>query len=597
MPRGAGRIGWYLVWAVAFGSVGSSMYFVPGLLLQASGSGAPGVVGILSIAFLGLVTKEAELTRRHPSGGGAVSQVREVFGERAATLVGLLLLLDLALTVAVSVLVGVQQLEGALPPAWEAGFGRVVPGLSLAWIAIIVVLSVVGVRGLVSTGLGIGLLALTLNAILLVTAAVRGGADPEPVTLVSHSHATLGIGWLAFSGIEVCALLSPAMKEWGSTPTRALTALGVAVLATGPLLMWVTGGMPHALLRSAQLHLLPELAYQTGGPGLSLAVAAAGAGLLFFAAHAAITASFQVQTALVHTHAWPAEAITLSNRFQTPARAVVLAGVLSGGFLVATGADLRTLGHLYALAFTLSVGLGSAALDVQRWQDGRRGAGTVLGGCVTILLLTGAIGVASARPGLAVGLLVLLGLLGGFTHAVRLGAWSRWLRRIPGVSPPTDVRRSDQPFATLDQLRAQAAAMGPAPRAGILVASRGADPRVFREAVDRAKTRGLPQVHVIYVDEVPGLLYPQHALPTAEGLAVLASSCRTIRQLGLEPLPVWAMSHSAASSVAEAVVACGCDTVIIGATQRTLVWQALRGRFVQDLKLALPTEVRITVVG
>jgi hypothetical protein len=62
-------------------------------------------------------------------------------------------------------------------------------------------------------------------------------------------------------------------------------------------------------------------------------------------------------------------------------------------------------------------------------------------------------------------------------------------------------------------------------------------------------------------------------------------------------VPVWAMSHSAAVSVAEAVEACGCDTVIIGATQRTVVWQALRGRFVQDLKHAVPTEVRITVVG
>ena len=114
MPRGAGRIGWYLVWAVAFGSVGSSMYYVPGLLLHAAGPGAPALVGVLSIAFLALVLKEAELTRRHPSGGGAVSQVRETFGEVPAIAGGVLLLFDLALTIAVSVLAGVEQLDAAV---------------------------------------------------------------------------------------------------------------------------------------------------------------------------------------------------------------------------------------------------------------------------------------------------------------------------------------------------------------------------------------------------------------------------------------------------------------------------------------------------
>ena len=145
MPRGEGRIGWYLVWAVAFGSVASSMYFVPGLLLAAAGSGGAGLVVALSIAFLGLVAKEAELTRRHPSGGGAVSQVREVFGERIGILVGLLLVLDLGLTVAVSVVAAVEQLGGP------------VLGLALGWLGVIVVINIVGVRGIVPAGLGIGL--------------------------------------------------------------------------------------------------------------------------------------------------------------------------------------------------------------------------------------------------------------------------------------------------------------------------------------------------------------------------------------------------------------------------------------------------------
>lgn len=581
MPRGAGRIGWYLVWAVAFGSVASSMYFVPGLLLQAAGPGGAGLVAGLSIAFLGLVAKETELTRRHPSGGGAISQVREVFGERIATLLGLLLLVDLALTVAVSVIAAVEQIGGP------------VLGLALGWLAVIVAINIVGVRGIVSVGLGLGLIALGVNAVVLVSVGLHGGTTPERLTLTSWSHASLGLGWLAFSGIEVCALLSPAMKEWGSTPTRALTALGIAVLATGPWLMWLAAGLPHETLRLSRTHLLPELALSTGGPVLASCVAFAGAGLLLFAAHAALTASFQVQTVLISLRAWPAESGALSARFQTPAAGLVLSGLLSAGLMIAARGDIRTLGLLYALAFTLAAGVGSAALDVQRWRDGARGGGTLFGVGVTLLLLAGAVGVALAEPWTAgvVGGAVILGT--GVSILVGTGAWERALRRIPGVVPPTAVGRGDVPFLTLAQVREE-------PKGavrGILVASRGADPRVFREAVERARSRGLTRVHVIYVDEVPGLLYPQQAEPTADGLAVLASSSRTIRQLGLEPVLVWAISHSAALSVAEAVVACGCDTVIIGATQRTVVWQALRGRFIQELKQAVPTEVRITVVG
>lgn len=589
MPRGAGRIGWYLVWAVAFGSVGSSMYFVPGLLLQAAGSGAPAVVGLLSAAFLVLVMKEAELTRRHPAGGGAVSQVREVFGDRVGTVAGLLLLLDLSLTVAVSVVAGLAQVEGAMRGTpW---LGAATPLVAAVCITGIVALAVVGVRGVVEAGLGIGLVALSLNAAVLLSAVVQGGVHPEPVVLTSFSRTSLGLGWLAFSGIEVCALLSPAMKEWGSTPTRALAALGIAVLATGPWLMWLIGGLPHGVLRASSTHLLPELAYHTGGFGLSLAVASAGSGLLFFAAFAAITASYQVQLVLVDLRAWPADATPLSSRFQTPARAVVLAGLIAAAVLAVSGANIRTLGLLYALAFSGSVGLGSLALDVQRWRDGQRGLGFAAGAAISLLLLAGGVGVSLAEPWSALSLAGMLGLGGLIAGLVRSGYWDRAVAAIPGLAPPTEIARNPVQFLTLSQVREDPA------DAGILVASRGADPRVFREAVDRAKQRGLMRVHLVYVDEVPGLIYPQVAEPSAEGLAVLASSCRTIRQLGAEPVPVWAMSHSAAVSVAEAVRACRCDTVIIGATQRTVVWQALRGRFVQDLKRALPTHVRITVVG
>jgi hypothetical protein len=37
--------------------------------------------------------------------------------------------------------------------------------------------------------------------------------------------------------------------------------------------------------------------------------------------------------------------------------------------------------------------------------------------------------------------------------------------------------------------------------------------------------------------------------------------------------------------------------VVIGATQRTFLWQALRGKFIQDLLRQLPANIRLIVVG
>jgi nucleotide-binding universal stress UspA family protein len=78
---------------------------------------------------------------------------------------------------------------------------------------------------------------------------------------------------------------------------------------------------------------------------------------------------------------------------------------------------------------------------------------------------------------------------------------------------------------------------------------------------------------------------------------VLDAGCAVIRELGLEPAPVWGLSHSAPATVVDIAETLGCDTVIIGATQRTVLWHALRGKFIQELLRLLPAEIRLIVVG
>jgi nucleotide-binding universal stress UspA family protein len=299
-----------------------------------------------------------------------------------------------------------------------------------------------------------------------------------------------------------------------------------------------------------------------------------------------------VQLALQKREFLPEAIGVLSRRFQTPVRAILLCTLVPAAVVVLVQGDMALLGDLYAFGLLGAFVMTSVGIDVLRWKEGQRGALFWIGALTSAAVLL-AFGVnLYAKPMATVfgGGLTLLGM--GIAHGSHYGWLERLIEKIPGMVPPK-LAISPDGFHTFDQVRAMPKSSVP----GVLVASRGATRKLFQEAVDRAKGRGLNQLYLVYVDEVPGLLFPQLAQPTPEGITVLEAGCTIIRSLGMEPVPVWGLSHSAAQAVAEAAEACGCDTVVIGATQRTFLWQALRGRFIQEALRQLPAEIRLVVVG
>jgi nucleotide-binding universal stress UspA family protein len=261
--------------------------------------------------------------------------------------------------------------------------------------------------------------------------------------------------------------------------------------------------------------------------------------------------------------------------------------------LVAVQGNVVLLGELYAFGLLGAFTLKSVGVDVLRWRDSDRGATFWLGAATTVAVMVAfsvnlvAKPLATGLGGTIAGIGMLLGL------GTRTGTLDRLLQALPGFAPPRQIERAEVPFLTIAQAREQRRDGPP----GILVASRGATRKIFKEAVDRARSRGSDTLYLMYVDEVPGLFYPQLASPTPEGLTVLEAGSAIIESLGMKPVPVWALSHGAAESVAEAAEETGCDTVVIGATQRTVLWHALRGKFIQDLLGQLPADIRLIVVG
>jgi len=303
--------------------------------------------------------------------------------------------------------------------------------------------------------------------------------------------------------------------------------------------------------------------------------------------------NYHVQLALAQRSFLPEGLVALSRRFQTPHRAIILGAVIPVALLVATDADLLTLAGLYAFGLLGAFVLGSVGIDVLRWREGERGARFWVGVLTSLAVLL-AFGVNLVAKPMATsfgGGLALVGM--AVAVGTRTGWFDRLLERIPGFRPPV-VERAGAAIQSPMEARGMRREGDPP---GVLVASRGASQKLFREAVDRARARGEPRVYVLYVDEVPGLFFPQLAQPTPEGLTVLDSACAMIRELGGEPVPLWVISHSAAGAVSDAAEVCRCDTVVVGATQRTFLWQAMRGRFIQELLRQLPSEIRLIVVG
>lgn len=597
MSKGAGRIGWFLVWAVVFCDIGTSVYYVPGLLYGTTGDRAGFFVLATMLAFVLLCVKVVEVTRRFPGGGGVVSLAERAFSPFAGALGGQLIMVDYFLTVAISAVSGVYYLDSIVH------FGGVLLP-TLACLTVLCGLNIVGVKESAGVSMVLAVLALVVNLVVVGVTVftapmeVLARIPAEFATLPDLSATQLLVGysgaWLAFSGLESMSQIAPAMRDLGPTPRKGMIAVAASVILTAPALTFLSTASLDAHVKAHESErFISELAGLWGGLGLKTAVVLSASSLLLFAANTAIIGNYHVMMALVRGRFLPPSLGALSRRYQTPWRAIVVCTFVPVLVLIAVNANMVILGELYAFGLLGSFVLTSVGIDKLRWQDGQRGVGFWFG-VLTSLAVVVAFTVNLVAKPLATGFGVSLTAMGlGIAWLTRSGRLEALLERIPRLQPPREVDVTEASFLTLDSAVRQFGATGP----NVIVASRGATRKIFKEAVDRARARKLDHVFAIYVDEVPGLFYPQLAQPTPEGLTVLEAASTAIEAMGMRCVPVWTLSHSAAASVSDAAEQLGCDTVVIGATQRTMLWVALRGKFIGDLLAQLPQHIRLIVVG
>ncbi len=486
-----GSLGAFLCWAVVFADIGTSVYYVPGILYGPFQSRAALFVLMTLFVFVLLCVKYAEVTWRYPEGGGVVNVSSQALHPFAGLLGGLMILVDYFLTAALSALSGVLYLAVVMPSLLGVALYATVGALiSLC------ILNLLGIResarttAIVACFAGAGQLAVVVaTAIYLGPAgvvhsftAITHGPPLTPVLLLTG----FGAAFLAFSGLESVAQLAPAMREpRKKTAFRAMTAVVLTMAITSPLLtLWSTTLLDP---KADPNQFISLLGAQTAGRLLGDYVAVSGSLLLVFASNTAIIGAYHVFIALARMGFLP-RALERRNRWRvTPHWSILAAVAMPVAITVGAQANVNLLGDLYAFGLLGTFVLTCVSLDVVRWRERpawTAGAGAifVLGLVTTVLVVLAWLVNLVAKP-LATefgGGLTVAGMIAG------LMTYRYYRSRRPSVFPvPFRPHRAKESIAT---------ALGNRPSAGdvlvILPHDQQAAEVVIAEATRAAAGRG-----------------------------------------------------------------------------------------------------------
>src|SRR5258705_10198416 len=106
---------WFLAWAVVFCDIGTSVYYVPGILYGHVKDATPFFVLLTTGGFILLALKYIEISWRNPEGGGVVTITTKAFGPMWGCLGGMLITVDYFLTTAISSVAGFQYIGSIFP--------------------------------------------------------------------------------------------------------------------------------------------------------------------------------------------------------------------------------------------------------------------------------------------------------------------------------------------------------------------------------------------------------------------------------------------------------------------------------------------------
>ena len=601
--KSSGRLGALLAWAVVFADIGTSIYYVPGLLFRQLGgtSPSPAAAFVLAtgVAFIFLSLKYVDVAARYPDGGGVVSVASDAFGPFIGCIGGILICVDYFLTGAISSVSGFQYLAAELPGL----AGSIAPAACGALI-VLGALNYVGIRESAQLTAVLAVASLVVNLVVMGAVIVR--LDGPHWHLVMQQFTAVGTlkpwtilvgfgsSWLAFSGLESISQIAPALQDpREKVALRAMMLVVACILITSPVIT----AFETALLDASHANpdqFVYELGHVYGGRAIAIAVVATSSTLLVGAANTALIGCYHVFLALVRLGFMPQWLAERNQRYGTPHRAIAISVAVPVVVVLATRGQMELLGDMYSFGLLGAFTLTSVGIDRLRIQEKYRGPAFWVGlfTSALVLLAWGVNLIEKTKATLFGGSVTLFGF--GIAYAVRRG-WIGGHR-----TGFTEAEEAEHAAAELDTATEvvtleEAMEMKAIYPSTTLVAVRAANLRLFQEALARARGAGDASVYVIFVDEIPGLFFPPKAGPSREARQVLQAAVDYFKQAGFTAVPIWRMAHDAGASVAGAARKLGMEAVMVGTSQRNAVWHLLRGNVLKSLVRELPPTTRVWI--
>ena len=600
------QLGWALVFAVVYADIGTSVFYVPGILYGTIGGLATLAQFITTGVFISIALKYVEICQRCPDGGGVVSILREAFSavEFLPLAGGSFITVSYFLTSAISGVSGLYYLASLAPE-----YKDLVVLVSMLLFLALMLVNIVGIKESASVTstfstlkiivafmlLGVSFFYITHNPSLSWSGLWKSIIHPGIPLTFNSIMIGYAATWLAYSGLESVAQISGAMKEpVGKTAKKAMWwVIAIITLLSSPITAVALYILPETIKQGQSDSLLSALGFAVGGKLLGFAVVFTASALLFMACNTAIVGNYHVNVRLSDLGFLPSFLRKRHPKLGTPYYSIVISGLVPMIIIVITKADVDALGNLYAFGLLATLSLSSLAIDKLRWRDGIRGFKFWSGLFTTVALLVAWFINMVHNPSAL--------LFGGSLAAilVGMGVWHRIGASQKAVAQFAEAETSvaDLPEAsnilTLEEA-IEASTMESSP---VLVALRQVNEKLLGEACIFAKGFKKANVYVIYVDEIPGLFLPPQIKPSVEAVKVLVNSCAELQKNKIAGIPIWRMAEDAGYSIAEAARELKVKNVFVGSSKRTFFWRMVRGRMLRRLAASLPEATNLIIVG
>ena len=375
----AGQLGPLLCWAVVFADIGSSIYYVPGILYGRVGALAGFFVLLTMSVFVLLTLKYAEVSARFPEGGGVVTVAAQAMNSWVGALGGMFILVSYFLTAAISCLSAIQYFSVVLP-----AIGPIVLEITIAVLLLLGLLNWVGISESAKVSLVGALIAFGSDLAIIWTVFTHIPISELPLLFSKmFMHTTLTptailVGFagafLAFSGLESISQLSPVMKA----PRKRI--IGIALLlvvitigVTSPLLTILSTILQQDKASDPVLatQLISLLGGHWGDVILQTEVAVSASLILVFASNTAVIGAYHVFMALSRMEFFP-EFILNRNTFRgTPHWSIAFATGIPIAVLLLVRGNINILGDMYAFGLLGAFTVTCIGLDIIRFRERR----------------------------------------------------------------------------------------------------------------------------------------------------------------------------------------------------------------------------------